>query len=628
MRIYIYLITTLATLFFTQSRAQNQSTNKLIRLLNKNNDTVQANLNINIAYSLMESDPAMGILYANKAISICEKINFSFGYSKANNIKGICYDVIGNYDSALYYYNSALINGSKINNKAFLAGVYSNIGLIHWSKDNYTSALKNFNLAFYLANQTDNLIVKANITNNLGLIYHDIKDFPQSNNYFKKSIDINFKNNDTANAIASIINLAVNYYETNHLSESVDLFNRYYAFAQNIDDYNKSEFLINKVTLDINTKITDQTQKDLQKVFELKEKIGHSIGLANANIQQSTLFQKKGDYYNSIKANYKSLELLNELKALKKIEQVYHLLFVNYVNLNIKDSILKYDQLYTQTIDSMFASEKAKAISKEQIAFKTFEKEKENMALTFENVKQKSKNQLTIFIGLGAVVFSIITVWFFMYMRKQKLIKQQSIQLNEAMLETELQERERIARDLHDSVGQKLSVVKMQLSIKNTDPQSASNLLDEAIQDVRNVSHNLMPADLSKGLITAIENMSEQVNMSSKTLQVHLHISDNARLLFINKQQSMLIYRMIQELLNNAIKYAHAKNIHINMDCNKNQLNLNLTDDGVGFDLDNINKNEGLGIKNIKERVHQMIGNIELDSKIGKGTQFKISVPI
>jgi two-component system NarL family sensor kinase len=164
--------------------------------------------------------------------------------------------------------------------------------------------------------------------------------------------------------------------------------------------------------------------------------------------------------------------------------------------------------------------------------------------------------------------------------------------------------------------------------MKNADTQSAINLLDEAIQDVRNVSHNLMPADLSKGLITAIENMSEQMNLPSNTLQVHLHITNNARLLVINKQQSMLIYRIIQELLNNAIKYAQAKNIHINMDCEKNQLKLILTDDGVGFDLDSIIKNGGLGIKNIKERVHYMIGDLQFDSKIGQGTQYQISIPI
>ena len=62
----------------------------------------------------------------------------------------------------------------------------------------------------------------------------------------------------------------------------------------------------------------------------------------------------------------------------------------------------------------------------------------------------------------------------------------------------------------------------------------------------------------------------------------------------------MIIYRMIQELLNNAIRYAQARNIHINMDCNKNQLNLNLTDDGVGFDVNSIENKDGLGIKNIK----------------------------
>ena len=85
---------------------------------------------------------------------------------------------------------------------------------------------------------------------------------------------------------------------------------------------------------------------------------------------------------------------------------------------------------------------------------------------------------------------------------------------------------------------------------------------------------------------------------------------------------------MVQELVNNAIKYSQAQNIHINMDYVKNHLNLNLTDDGIGFDIATIEQKEGIGIKNIKVRVHQLIGNISFTSKIGEGTQFNISIPL
>jgi signal transduction histidine kinase len=84
----------------------------------------------------------------------------------------------------------------------------------------------------------------------------------------------------------------------------------------------------------------------------------------------------------------------------------------------------------------------------------------------------------------------------------------------------------------------------------------------------------------------------------------------------------------VQELVNNAIKYAQAQNIHINMDCEKNQLKLNLTDDGVGFDINTLKNKEGIGIKNIKERVQQLVGDIQLTSSNGKGTQFNISIPV
>jgi len=120
----------------------------------------------------------------------------------------------------------------------------------------------------------------------------------------------------------------------------------------------------------------------------------------------------------------------------------------------------------------------------------------------------------------------------------------------------------------------------------------------------------------------------EQINFSSTSLKVHLNITDAAINLQLDKQHTLLIYRMVQELVNNAMKYAQAKNIHINMDCEKNQLKLHLTDDGVGFDINALEKKDGLGIRSIKERVQQLIGTLQLTSNIGKGTQFNISIPV
>ncbi len=217
----------------------------------------------------------------------------------------------------------------------------------------------------------------------------------------------------------------------------------------------------------------------------------------------------------------------------------------------------------------------------------------------------------------------------FFYLRSKKnkrIIQEQQRQnrINQVVLDTEQQERERIARDLHDSVGQKLSVVKMQLSVKDADVNSSSKLLDEAIQDVRNVSHNLMPADLSKGLIVALENMCEQINLSTKDLKVHFnHSIENVEL---NKQQESIVYRLIQELINNAIKYAKAKNIYIDLNYIKPNLHVLVKDDGVGFNVEEVRGKNGIGLNNLQQRVEKMNGKWELKTALGSGTSYHISI--
>ena len=341
-------------------------------------------------------------------------------------------------------------------------------------------------------------------------------------------------------------------------------------------------------------------------------------------VSLSEIYVQNGDYELALKKMKVAYGIFKEHDIKRELQNCYVQLSKLFKRKNdYKTAILYSDSANTisSQIDNLELNSKIELL---QIEYETQKKD-----ALIETQNQKIHEQEII--GIIIVLILLFSASSFYYIFKSKQSKQkfkQQQQLNEAILDTETNERERIAKDLHDSVGQKLSVVKMQLSIKNADTISASKLLDDAIQDVRNVSHNLMPADLSKGLIHAIENMSEQINLSSNTLKVHLQITDPVRSLVLSKQKGLFIYRMIQELLNNAIKYSQAKNIHISMDCEKNLLKLNLSDDGIGFDVVSNEKGNGLGIKNIKDRIQQMRGSIQLESKNGKGTQYQLSIPI
>jgi signal transduction histidine kinase len=544
-------------------------------------------------------------------------------------------DAIQNFTKALKIYDEYLLKNNT-ENKSTLQKKYLGRGIINQTIGKTLTAEYNFERGIpYLLKSVDDFEQANNYNkisiayNSISLAYHDFGDYKKGIDYALKAIyilDKHKKEIDLNRYWYCYNNLGINYDDSKQYTKAIEAHFNALQFAVSGNDSSYSYNNLGNTSKKINQ--LDRAEKYFEISLKVNDDTSDIYHIATISSNLVDIYRIRKNYNLSNKYVDFAIQYAKKSNSPEKLLDIYYYIYQLKNETNQFQEASKYLTNYIILKDSLFTSEKNKAVINYQTKYESEKKDKENLELLIENNKQRTKNQWVIFIGLVLTAFTSFSIWFMMYKRKQQLIKEQNIQLNEITLETELQERERIARDLHDSVGQKLSVVKMQLSMKNSDTQSASNLLDEAIQDVRNVSHNLMPADLSKGLITAIETMSEQVNLSSSTLQVHLNITETVRSLAINKQQSILIYRIIQELLNNAIKYAQAKNIHINMDCNKNQLNLNLTDDGVGFDINSIEKKDGLGIKNIKERIQQITGNIQLISKDGKGTQYKISIPI
>lgn len=207
-----------------------------------------------------------------------------------------------------------------------------------------------------------------------------------------------------------------------------------------------------------------------------------------------------------------------------------------------------------------------------------------------------------------------------------------------ALLKGQEMERIRLAKEIHDGVGPLLSTIKLNLDSVKKDISNASNktlkkidnmeeLIVNVSSDIRNISHALMPSALVDfGLLKALQNHCEKLNNTAK-INVNLHHKGlNDRL---NQSIELNLYRIIQELINNAIKYAKAQNINIHIILHKNHtLLLSVEDDGLGFTPDLLANNEGIGLKNVQTRVKAMKGIVNLDSQIGQGVNWTIEVPI
>lgn len=251
------------------------------------------------------------------------------------------------------------------------------------------------------------------------------------------------------------------------------------------------------------------------------------------------------------------------------------------------------------------------------------------------------QTQLILFIAIAAIIFIVFVLGLLFLLaqfRKRKIIheKEKEVLTLQSLLQGQEIERERMARDLHDGLGGILSGIKLNLSsmkgnviISEKDVNlftKSIDQLDNAIAEMRRVAHNMMPEALLKfGLTEAIQDYCDGINESNT---VKLKFTNLGLTTPLEKSVEVILYRIIQELTNNAIKHASAKNILVQLSKNENILNLTVEDDGKGFDTKRLANIKGTGLQNVHSRVDYLKGSLEIQSSTDGGTSVIIEIPI
>jgi signal transduction histidine kinase len=209
--------------------------------------------------------------------------------------------------------------------------------------------------------------------------------------------------------------------------------------------------------------------------------------------------------------------------------------------------------------------------------------------------------------------------------------KDKKTELLKAMLQAQEEERSRIARELHDDYGVRLTTLKLYMQASDKEAhynpelvkEHALQILDSAIRELRNILFNLSPRALKEnGLITALHELAENI---SRVRHVDFELNLDAFNMPIHSNAEHSFYRICQELINNSMKYASPRNIHISMVHFEENVVFLYEDDGKGFDT--AKKSKGYGIQNIAAHVDSMGGNWHLESRPNQGMSMNIEIP-
>ena len=192
----------------------------------------------------------------------------------------------------------------------------------------------------------------------------------------------------------------------------------------------------------------------------------------------------------------------------------------------------------------------------------------------------------------------------------------------------------RLAKDIHDSVGQHLSAIKFYIGTSAgavEDPKQKSILLKanaalvDVQADMRNICFNIMPKSLEVfGLIKAVEELCSKDQLLS---QMKIEIKESAGFPRLPLQQEFALFRIIQEFISNALKHSKADTLWIEFKFKKKLVSISLADNGIGFDLRKI-RNNGMGLNNVRSRIKPYNGEVDIISQPGKGTRYEISIPM
>lgn len=262
------------------------------------------------------------------------------------------------------------------------------------------------------------------------------------------------------------------------------------------------------------------------------------------------------------------------------------------------------------------------------------------MEVTHIAVEQIIKAFLFILFAFFSVFLTLVL---FFYFSRKKIVKiavekkNQEIhyqkEILQSVIQTQEEERMRIAQDLHDDISSKLNIVSLNTHLLKTPNLSEAefaeitnnivSLTKKALENSRRIAHDLLPPVFEKfGLHAAIEELVLEIS-TAKNVQINYENELEFSALEVNKQ--LHIFRILQELLNNSMRHGKATSISITFVSKNHQNTCVYTDNGVGFNTNSGNKKRGIGMQNIESRVNFLGGNINVQSEINKGVQIEFN---
>jgi len=439
---------------------------------------------------------------------------------------------------------------------------------------------------------------------NLAIFYTDVKKYEEAEKIFLECIKIAEAEDATFILGKVYNNLALNHFEQNEYQEALEFFQKALVVAKEIN-------------------------------------VPSDIGLTHCNL--GMVYSDINKYKLAKQHLDAGLEITKSIENKKHYEHALLKTFELYEKIGKHEKALLYFKEYSSLKDSFLNEKRIQVVAELEEKYEAEKKEKEILALSNEKkfAKKREKRLVNTILLLCFGLFAIGCLFYFL---RQTHIKNSIIQNNkiellekakeiialESLVKGQESERQRLAKEMHDGLGGLLAISHSKLTNlcppemnANVVLSEARELIGNAYDQVRQISHNLMPLDLEKfGIVAALRNMVQRINQQK---EIFIDFRTYHFDLLLNNELGLNIYRISQEALANILKSAKAKNVLIELIQHEETISLSIEDDGIGFDLNAINS--GIGIRNMRNRTELLNGRFSIESRVSQGTSVTVLFP-
>lgn len=543
---------------------------------------------IRLAFMLQSKDVLSAEKRFNVLLAEAKKYNFTENIIEAYNGLGIIFEGRMIHDESMKYYLSALKVAEKNKLKYHQAIVLNNIGLIKLENKQREEAKADFEKALKLAISAEESRLAINLHSNLGLVNQTLRNFPESIKHYTETLQ-NAKRLGFPTATAvSYINLASSLHENNESAKALKFADSAIMLFTRFEEY---EFLGKSYLLRgmIQTKLGNLNAAliAVDSVYSIHKRNPSPSNYATSFSVLSDIYEKEGNY-----------------KKALEYTQKFHILSDSLSEISNSDKLAELQVVY----------------GKERVEAENENLKSKNSLLQKENELKKTRFRLILIICVFGAVFAVG----FVYVRSVRIRRKEQVLFTQKLIENIDEERGRISKDLHDDIGQSLSVIKSKINMFNTgrihSVDGLENELGEVINQTRKISHHLHPSSLEKiGLTRSLAALLERTQGSTNivcSLDLFPEIEN------FPLETKTQIFRIVQECINNTIKHANATALKVSVLQQDNGYELIYQDNGTGI-KEQLDVNDGIGMMTIRERGNKLHGKTHFHN--GNGG-FKLSL--